>query len=145
MEFNAKFFNELTTTDLYEILKARAAIFVLEQKILYLDMDDIDYRSLHVFYTDEGEVTAYLRAYEKESDVVQLGRVLTVVHGTGLGGKLLKAGIYEVRKKYNPKKIYIKAQSYAKGYYELEGFKDTSDVFMEEGIPHVRMELEFPE
>ncbi len=145
LNFNAKYFNELTTSELYEILKARAMVFVIEQKILYLDMDDIDYRSLHVFYTNGKEVTSYLRAYEKEPGVIQLGRVLTVVHGTGLGSKLLKAGIYEVRERYNPKKIYIEAQSYATGYYELEGFKVTSDEFMEDGIPHVKMELEFPE
>ncbi len=142
MNLISKFFNELTTTELYEILKARATIFVMEQNIKYVDMDDIDYRSLHIFYEDGGNVAAYLRAYVKEREVIQIGRVLTIKHGTGLGGELLKAGIEQIKKKYSPKKIYLESQSYAIGYYELEGFKVCSDEFMEAGIPHVKMELE---
>ena len=72
---------------------------------------------------------------------MQVGRVLTVEHGKGLGGKLLKAGLQQVKEKYVPEKIYLEAQCYATGFYEREGFEICSDVFLEDGIPHVKMEL----
>ncbi len=141
MELKAKFFNELTTKELYEILKSRAEIFVVEQNCVYQDMDNRDYQSLHVFFEEDGTVTAYLRAFMKDEGQVQMGRVLTLRHGTGLGGKLLKAGIEQVREKFHPERIYIEAQCYATGYYEREGFHECSEEFLEDGIPHVGMEL----
>ena len=137
-----KFFEELTTKELYEILKARAEIFVVEQECVYQDLDDIDYRSLHVFYEEDGKVTAYLRAFEKDTDVVQMGRVLTIEHGKGLGNKILRDGIVAVREKYNPDTIFIEAQCYATGFYEKMGFDICSEEFLEDGIPHVAMELD---
>ena len=141
MKLVSKFFEELTTTELYEILKARAEIFVVEQECVYQDLDDKDYKSLHVFYEKEGKVIGYLRSFEKEKNVIQMGRVLTIEHGKGLGGKLLKVGIEEIKTKQNPKKIFIEAQCYATGYYAREGFKVCSEEFLEDGIPHVEMEL----
>lgn len=141
MEMVAKFFDELTAVELYELLKARAEIFVVEQNCVYQDLDDKDYNSLHVFCEKEGKVLAYLRAYQKENDVVQVGRVLTIEHGKGLGGKLLRAGIDFIKEKYHPRKIFIEAQCYATGYYEREGFSVCSEEFLEVGIPHVQMEL----
>ena len=145
MNLVTKYFNELTTTELYEILKSRAEIFVVEQNCIYLDLDDIDYRSLHIFYESNGKVVAYLRAFEKDSSagVVQMGRVLTLTHRTGLGGKLLKDGIAHIREKLNPSSIYIEAQCYAVGFYEREGFVVSSGEFLEDGIPHVEMVLKF--
>ncbi|WP_165089819.1 GNAT family N-acetyltransferase [Neisseria yangbaofengii] len=141
MEIKAKFFHELTTTELYEILKARSAIFVLEQNCVYQDMDDKDYASLHIFYEQNGQVVAYLRAFAKDADLVHMGRVLTVQRGTGLGGKILKEGIQQIQKRFAPKQIYIEAQSYVVGYYEREGFSVCSEEFLEDGIPHVQMIL----
>lgn len=140
-----KYFNELTTTELYEILKSRAEIFVVEQNCIYQDLDDKDYHSLHIFYESEGKVVAYLRAFIKDSvtNIVQIGRVLTLTHGTGLGGKLLKESISIIQKEMNPSSIYIEAQCYAIGFYEKEGFVASSDEFLEDGIPHVEMILDF--
>ncbi len=142
MSFVSKYFDELSTRELYEILKVRAEIFVAEQKCVYQDLDDKDYNSLHVFYEDDGKVRAYLRSFFKEPGVVQMGRVLTLQHGTGLGGKLLKEGIEQSREKQHPERIIIEAQCYATGYYEREGFVICSEKFMEDGIPHVQMKLE---
>lgn len=142
MQTKAKLFNELTTKELYEILKARAEIFVVEQNCVYQDLDDVDYESLHVFYEEEGKVVAYLRAYYKDDKVVQMGRVLTLQHGKGLGGRLLKEGIAQIKEKMTPKQLYIEAQCYATGYYEREGFRVCSDEFLEDGIPHVQMILD---
>lgn len=142
MEMKSKFFQELTTKELYEILKSRAEIFVVEQNCVYQDLDDRDDRSLHVFYEKEnGRVTAYLRAFMREEGCVQMGRVLTLEHGTGLGGKILQDGIAQIRERMHAEKIYIEAQCYAVGYYEREGFRVCSEEFLEDGIPHVGMEL----
>ena len=145
MNMNVKYFEELTTKELYEILKSRAEIFVVEQDCIYQDLDGIDYRSLHVFYEEDGSVIAYLRAYEKEDEpeVVQVGRVLTLEHGKGLGAKILKEGIEIIQEKMRPQSIYIEAQCYAIGFYEREGFQVCSESFLEDGIPHVQMRLEF--
>lgn len=139
-----KYFNELTTKELYEILKARAAVFVVEQNCVYQDLDDVDQKSLHIFYESEGKVTAYMRTFIKDeaTETVQMGRVLTMEHGKGLGGLLLRDGIAYIRKNMNPKRIYIEAQCYATGYYEREGFQVCSEEFLEDGIPHVGMVLE---
>ena len=99
MAVYSKVFSELTTKELYEILKARAAIFVVEQNCVYQDLDDRDYDSLHVFFEEDGKVTAYLRAFSKGNGVVQMGRVLTRQHGTGLGKKILKEGIKKIRER----------------------------------------------
>lgn len=142
MEIEAKYFNQLTTGELYEILKARAEIFVVEQNCVYQDLDDKDYESLHVFYEEDGKVVAYLRAFYRDDSIIQIGRVLTLQHGTGLGGKLLKEGISQIKERMNPKQLYIEAQCYATGYYEKVGFKVCSEEFLEDGIPHVQMKLD---
>ena len=66
MELVTKFFTELTTVELYELLKVRVKIFVVEQKCAYQEIDDIDYRSLHMFYRVGDSITAYLRIFERE-------------------------------------------------------------------------------
>ena len=143
MNLVTKYFHELTTTELYELLKSRAEIFVVEQNCIYQDLDDKDYHSLHIFYEENGKIVAYLRAFEKDSatKTIQIGRVLTLTHGIGLGGKLLKEGIKQIKEKLNPSTIYIEAQCYATGFYEREGFVISSDEFLEDGIPHVEMLL----
>lgn len=144
MNVTVKTFDELTTTELYENLKARAEIFIMEQNINYQDMDDIDYRSLHCFIKEGDKVIAYLRAFYKSEDksVVKIGRVLTLEHGKGVGRVLLEESIRAIKEKMHCNKIYIEAQKHAVGFYEKFGFVTTSGEFLEEGIVHVAMELE---
>lgn len=138
----AEYFDSLSTRELYEILRARAEIFVVEQNCVYQDLDGKDYESLHVFYEEDGQVIAYLRAFFRDAETVQMGRVLTLRHGAGLGGRLLRDGIEQVRALMKPARIYIEAQCYAIGFYEREGFRICSEEFLEDGIPHVQMMLE---
>ena len=145
MELTAKTFSELTPRELYEILKSRAEIFIIEQNINYNDMDDVDYESLHCFFTENGAVTAYLRAYRIDEDTVKAGRVLTRRHGHGLGRELLEKSIPAIAKRIACKKIHIDAQKHAVGFYEKFGFVVTSGEFLEEGIVHVSMELDLSE
>ena len=141
MNLIAKYFNELTTTELYEILKARSEIFIMEQNILYQDMDDVDYESLHCFFVEDNKVVAYLRAFYNEDNVVKLGRVLTLKHGNGIGKDLLEQSLIAIKEKIKCKKICMDAQKYAVGFYEKFGFKVTSEDFLEEGVVHNTMEL----
>ena len=144
MKFVCKTFEQLTTTELYELLRLRSQIFVVEQNCVYQDLDGKDYKSIHVFYQDDdGTVLACLRLFVKDeaSGTIQIGRVVTLKHGIGLGGKLLHAGIEIAKKDMKAKKLYIEAQKYAAGFYGREGFQICSEEFLEDGIPHVQMEL----
>lgn len=143
MELVVKTFDELNTRELYEILRVRAAVFVVEQECAYQDVDGIDPKAVHAFLRDEGGIHAYLRVFEKDARTAQMGRMLTVKRGAGLGGRLLKEGIRVARDVLKKDVLYIEAQCYATGFYEREGFRVTSEEFLEDGIPHVKMELEF--
>lgn len=142
MELTVKRFQELTAAELYEILKARAEIFIVEQKINYQDMDDRDYESLHCFFMEEGQVAAYLRAFPMEERRVKIGRVLTRRHGNGMGRLLLEKSLEAVTAEFPCEKIRVDAQKHAVGFYEKFGFRPISGEFWEEGILHISMERE---
>ena len=140
MKFIAKTFNELTTVELYEIMRARAEIFIIEQGMNCRDLDGVDYDSLHCFLWEDGAVRAYLRAFVTDMDTgtVKIGRVLSITHGIGLGTRIMTESIPEIKRRLGCK-IVVNAQKHAAGFYEFLGFKATSGEFMEEGIPHVEM------
>lgn len=144
MEFTVKNFEQLTTDELYELLKLRCAVFVVEQNCAYQDIDGTDKASYHVFAkAEDGSIKACLRFYEKDADTVHMGRVITVDRGTGMGAKLLKAGIAAVKEKTGKKQIYLEAQSYAVGFYEKSGFTVIGEEFLEDDIPHKPMMYTF--
>lgn len=145
MEFKSKTFLELTTMQLFEILRARSRVFVVEQTCPFQDPDDADYESLHIFREDEnGKIAAYMRVFPKhdEEGCVQMGRVLTIKRGAGLGGLILKEGIREARDRMEARKIYLESQTYATGFYAREGFETVGEEFLEDGIPHIGMYLD---
>ncbi len=143
MEFTVKHFQELSAEEVYEIIKSRADVFLLEQNIVCQDLDDMDYKSLHCFFKEGRRVVAYLRAYEgEESGAVLVGRVLTLEHGKGTGRELMERSIAEIKKHYNCIKLSIHAQKSAIGFYEKLGFSTVSGEFLEEGVVHVTMEKE---
>lgn len=141
MEFIAKSFCELTVGQLYEIMKSRAEIFLLEQNIICQDFDDVDYCSLHCFFFDGKRVNAYLRAFSSDENAVTIGRVLTLEHGKGFGRELMKRSIEEIKKRFVCQKITLHAQKQAAGFYEKLGFHVSSDEFLEEGVVHVTMDM----
>ena len=141
MDFISKKFSELTTMELYEILKSRTEIFLLEQRIICQDMDDKDYESLHCYFADRDRVIAYLRAFCSGDGVVTIGRVLTLEHKKGLGSELMRKSIEAIKKEFDCKKIIVHAQKQAVGFYEKMGFHSVSGEFLEEGIPHITMEM----
>lgn len=140
MNFYAKTFDELSPKEIYEILKARMEVFLLEQHIVCLDIDGVDYDSLHVFLEKEGRVEAYFRAFLHE-DGVKIGRVLTREHGKGLGRKLMEMGLEAVKSHFDCERIILHSQKHAEGFYKKLGFETVSDEYLEEGVVHVTMEL----
>ena len=76
MKLYAKTFSELSAREIYEILKSRMEIFLLEQNIKCLDTDDVDYDSLHVFFENEGRVVAYFRAFEHGEGTVKIKAII---------------------------------------------------------------------
>ena len=140
-----KTFPELTAAELYEILRLREAVFIVEQNCPYPEADGRDYGAVHYYYCgDDGRVSAYLRLYAKEGEpgTVQIGRVVTGIRGAGLGRKILHEGIRYAIDSMNAERLYLEAQVYAVGFYEKEGFEVSSEPFLEDGIPHVQMRRE---
>lgn len=144
METIVKHFNELTVSELYEILRARAEVFIVEQNCVYQDVDNVDKEAYHVYLREEGEIVAYLRVVDKDKrlDEVSLGRVITLKRRQGYGSKVMKVGIEVARERFGATKIKIGAQAWAKPFYEQVGFKQISGEYMEDGIPHIYMILE---
>ncbi len=141
VEFVSKSFSELTCSQLYEILKSRLEVFLLEQGIVCQDLDDKDYVSRHFFLWDGKRVTAYARGYYDETlSAVKLGRILTLSHGSGHGRILMENVLSETAKAFSCSKIYISAQKHAVGFYEKFGFSIVSGEYLEEGIIHIAME-----
>lgn len=137
-------FEELTARELYAILKLRVDVFVVEQACIYPEMDNKDLRARHVWLEENGEILAYLRVLEPGVSYVEasIGRVVAARRRCGLGSRIVAAGIEVARKELGADAIRIEAQTYARGLYEKLGFVQTSEEFLEDGIPHIEMLLE---
>ena len=144
MEIIIKKFNELSLEELYEILKIRVSVFVVEQNCPYQEIDDKDKQAYHIYIRENNQIKAYLRVLDKGVSFpeVSIGRVLTTERNKGYSNILIKEGIKVAKEKYNADKIKIEAQVYAKKMYEKHGFKQVSNEFLEDGIPHIIMLLE---
>jgi Predicted acyltransferase len=147
MDLVVKRFEELSVEEIYKILQVRVEVFVVEQNCVYQEIDDKDKYSYHVFLKDDTGIKAYLRVIDKgvSFEDVSIGRVLTLKRGCGLGNLILFEGIKVAKEKMNADRIKIEAQSYAKEFYEKAGFKQVSEEFLEDGIPHIQMVLEIPQ
>lgn len=143
MERVIKHFSELTLEELYEILRARIDVFVVEQKCPYPEIDGKDLDAYHIFMRDENRIAAYLRVLKSgvSFDVPALGRIITTRRGEGLGAEIVREGIKFVKEKLAAAEIKIEAQTYAHGFYEKLGFRQCSEPFMDDGIEHIVMRL----
>tara|TARA_B100001540_G_scaffold310785_1_gene329097 strand:- start:563 stop:1021 length:459 start_codon:yes stop_codon:yes gene_type:complete len=139
-------FSELDRDKLYEILKFRQEIFVVEQKSWYLDADGLDQSSLHLMVTNEQNLIGYLRLTPPGAKYTEasIGRVS--IHdkrrGEGIGKKLLVMGLKKGKETYETGSFRISAQEYLISYYESHGFKVQGKPYDEDGIPHVEMLLD---
>ncbi len=144
MTVHVKTYCELTKDELYGIMQLRIAVFVVEQKCPYMELDGRDRDAVHVWLEDGNGIAAYLRVMDRgvEGPHVSIGRVVSARRMQGLGRRVLSEGIRAAREHFGAGSIYLEAQLYAKGFYEKQGFRQISDVFMEDGIPHIGMLLE---
>lgn len=143
MELIVKHFSELTAEELFEIYKLRVSVFVVEQKCPYQEADDADRVAYHLWLEDDTGIEAYARVLPPGTafPTVSVGRVIAVKRRCGLGSKIVKAAIDVARAKLYADQITIEAQVYARPLYEKHGFRQTSEEFLEDGIPHIQMQL----
>lgn len=144
MESVIKKFDELSVNELYDILKLRVDVFVVEQNCPYPEIDDKDQNAYHVWLKDGEGIAAYLRVLDKgvSFEDASIGRVISARRRKGYGTALLKEGIRVAKEKFGADKITIEAQVYARKFYENVGFHKASEEFLEDGIPHIIMTLE---
>lgn len=135
-------FEILTPDLLYEMLRCRSEVFVVEQDCVYQDLDEADFCSWHFYIEVDGKIAAYLRLIDPgvRHESASIGRVLTVNEwrGCGLSRRLLEAAINQARG-FGVGSIEIEAQAYLKEFYESLGFVATSGVFIYESRPHISM------
>jgi ElaA protein len=139
-----KSFDELSTTELYNILKLRMEVFVVEQNCPYQDADGKDLKSYHLMGLDESsELIAYSRIVPAGISFaeVSIGRVVSSpkLRGSGAGKALMQKSIEEIYQKYGAVPIHIGAQLYLKKFYESFGFVQISEEYLEDNIPHMEM------
>ena len=144
MNFIAKYFSELNTTELYEILQLRSEVFVVEQDCVYQDIDSKDQKALHVIGYKNNKIVAYTRIFKPGDyfDNASIGRVLVVASERkyGFGHELMKASIRIIKKHFKVTKITVSAQKYLKIFYESHLFIQIGEEYLEDGIPHIRMD-----
>lgn len=136
--------NELTPRELVTIFKERTSVFVVEQTCYYQEVDDEDYQCFHVRILDDrtNELMAYARIMPKK-DSVTFGRVLVVekFRRQGLGSQLLKAVLDYISTHFPGLDVEIEAQAYLTKFYSSFGFKQTSEIYLLDNIPHCQMKL----
>ena len=138
---HTKRFDQLTVDELYELLRIRSEVFVVEQNCVYQDMDRDDQTAVHLWLTEGRKVVALCRVCPAGTHMreVSVGRVITTERGKGYGKRIMLEGIAAAREHFHAKVIEIEAQEYAKGFYEQVGFRQSSDPFILDGIPHIKM------
>jgi ElaA protein len=143
MKIQIKQFDELTNIELYQILKLRVEVFVVEQNCPYQELDDKDSEALHIYTKDNDEIICYLRILNMNQKMAAIGRIITHMEhrNKGIAKQLIQLAMDYIIKHSRAQKIYMQAQEHLAGYYEKFGFSQVSKMYLEDGIPHVDMEL----
>lgn len=140
--------SELDVPTLYALLKLRCDVFVVEQNCVYADIDgdDLVGENRHLLGWRDGELVAYARILksEVEWEPVAIGRVIVspAARGEKLGYQLMEQALAVCRKYWPQQAIYLGAQAHLQSFYGSFGFKPVTDVYDEDGIPHIGMAKE---
>ncbi|SDK30197.1 GNAT family N-acetyltransferase [Sediminibacillus albus] len=145
MSWKLKTFKQLNPEELYAIIQTRIDVFVVEQNCPYRELDGHDKQAVHLLYAENGTIIAYARLLPRETVYPQasIGRVL--VHGQhrkkGFAKALLGKSIEYIATEWKEKEIKIQAQAYLRNFYSSFGFKAISGIYLDDGIPHIDMQL----
>ena len=140
-----KYFDQLTPAELYAILQLRNEVFVVEQNCVFQDADNKDHSAWHLMGWSSDKLVAYSRilpagiAFEEAS----IGRVVTSpsIRGSGVGKELMQQAVARLHELFGNVPIRMGSQLYLKKFYESFGFVQDGDVYLEDGIEHIEMEL----
>ncbi|KAF2515480.1 GNAT family N-acetyltransferase [Flavobacterium zhairuonense] len=143
LKWKIKPFEALTVNELYDLLKLRSEIFVVEQNCVYLDLDGKDKKALHLMGELDGRIVAYSRLFDAgiSFDNASIGRVIVDANyrDKKFGHDLMRKAIAEIKSNFDKDKITIGAQLYLKKFYESHGFVQTSEMYLEDDIEHIEM------
>lgn len=146
MTIHTTAFRSLDATTLYDMLQLRSEVFVVEQDCVYQDLDGIDKKAMHSWIAEDGKMVACARFFMKNqrTKTVQIGRVVVAKdkRRKRYASFLMRSVMDNAKRMLGAKRLYLEAQTYAIPFYERLGFKVCSDEFLEDGIPHVKMELD---
>lgn len=141
--WTAEPFDGLGVEALYEILRLRSEVFVVEQKCLFLDLDGLDARAWHLRGHARGRLVAYARLFDAGVGFAEasIGRVVTHpdARGNGTGHALIARAIDLVGRTWGVQPIRIGAQAHLAAFYARHGFRDVGKPYVEDGIPHREM------
>lgn len=136
---------DLSAEQVYAVLAARVAVFIVEQNCAYQDLDGLDSDAEHLIAWSGADVAGYLRVLGPGTrfDDPSIGRIITTTafRGSGLGRELVAKAIARARQRYPGQPIRISAQKYLEKFYGDFGFATVSEPYLEDGIPHVEMLL----
>lgn len=143
MEWVWKRFDELTLAELYEVIRLRIDVFVVEQECPYHELDGLDEKACHLLGYENGELVAYSRLFSRGivAEQASIGRVLVKesVRNLGYGQVLLAESIRQMEETLEEKTILIHAQLYLKRFYQSFQFEKVSESYDLDGIPHIDM------
>lgn len=141
--WKVKRFDQLSTSELYQILKSRVDVFVVEQNCPYPELDCFDQQTLHLWAEHDGVVVTYCRIFDKgiKYSEASIGRVLTNRdrRHQQWGSVLVRMALEIIETRYQTTEVKISAQDYLLGFYQHLGFRDTGKKYLEDGIPHTEM------
>ena len=143
--WTCKKFEELTTMELYAILRLRSEVFVVEQNCVFLDVDNKDLDCHHLMGWEDDQLLGYSRIIDAGISYVEssIGRIVTspAARGRGIGRQLVTQSIDTLYSLHGKRDIRIGAQYYLKEFYESFGFVQKGDIYLEDGIQHIEMLL----
>ena len=143
LQFKIKRFNELSASELYQLLQLRSEVFVVEQNCVYQDIDGKDEKALHLLGEIDNKVVAYSRIFKPKDyfENASIGRVAIAekYRAQKWGHQLMQEAISGIETNFGAQPITISAQLYLKKFYESHGFVQIGETYLEDGIPHIEM------
>ena len=145
MKITTYTYQQLSKEKLYQIIKLRLEVFVIEQNCIYQDLDNKDQKAIHLVGEEEGKVIAYTRLFKKGDyfENASIGRVIVKKESRkkDYGKTIMQKSIKELKNEYKQENIEISAQKYLIKFYHDLGFKKIGEEYLEDNIPHIKMVL----